>query len=153
MTDIYAEFPAVDGTFEPDHFCGVYLLMLGADVVYVGQSNNIWVRIYNHRNGRTRPECEAAIIKFDQIKFIKISGADERRETEQELIRQFNPPHNVLSKTKPRTEHDDAEGDEFFKWLHATFLRKGARLPPRPTYKDFYVALDSLLARLPIREG
>jgi hypothetical protein len=63
---------------------GVYLLMLRGQIVYVGSSLNMPVRVSDHRsNGRP----------FDRVFYIA-TVANQREALERVLIRAINPPQN-----------------------------------------------------------
>jgi hypothetical protein len=76
---------------------GVYVLLWRGEVVYVGQSNNVLVRIGQH----------AVSIAFDRALFIELRRKDSRLITEAALIRRFNPRHCAAG-PKNRAHRDAA---------------------------------------------
>lgn len=65
---------------------GVYFLFEGEEVVYVGESNDVFLRVRTHFSDPR--------MKFDKWAYLKIP-ADERREVELEYIRMFQPHLNT----------------------------------------------------------
>lgn len=63
---------------------GVYFLVKGGDVVYIGTSKNVIHRMAGHADK-----------SFDFARMIHIDESDERMKTEARLISIFNPLHNV----------------------------------------------------------
>lgn len=63
---------------------GVYFLFEGEEIVYVGQSGNVLVRMAGH-----------AQKQFDAIKMIRIDDQKQRFEMESKLISMFNPKLNI----------------------------------------------------------
>lgn len=70
---------------------GVYLLFLGNDVVYVGQSADIYRRIYEHSSGRAKGEKK----HFSSWEYIEIEDEESRVDTESLLIKLFKPKYNI----------------------------------------------------------
>lgn len=68
-----------------DPMCGVYFLLDGEDVVYVGQSRDVLYRITQHR--RNPP------IPFTSVAWYPVPRGS-LDSTEAALIRRFNPPGN-----------------------------------------------------------
>lgn len=66
----YTHDEIASSAFPMDSECGVYFLMRGPDVYYVGQTTNLLYRLYKHRkNGR----------KFDGFAFIPCAVEDLNR--------------------------------------------------------------------------
>jgi hypothetical protein len=70
---------------------GVYFLFDGKDIVYVGQSADIFRRIYEHSSGRAKGEKK----KFDTWESIEISDEAERFRAEHLLILALRPKYNI----------------------------------------------------------
>lgn len=67
---------------------GVYALMDGDSILYIGQSANISARVAGHRSkGRL----------FSSVSFIRIPGRANRLRVESELIRKHKPPQNQIT--------------------------------------------------------
>jgi hypothetical protein len=66
---------------------GVYMLLSGIIIVYVGQARCLAVRIGQHR--------EQGKIKFDSAKIFPCEHKGRRNSIEKSLIRRFNPKYNV----------------------------------------------------------
>jgi hypothetical protein len=69
---------------------GVYLLMLRGQIVYIGSSLNMPVRVAQHR-GNGRP--------FDRAFFIATT-ARQRHALERVMIRAINPPQNRVGRAE-----------------------------------------------------
>lgn len=68
--------------------CGVYMLMLGDVVQYIGQSTNIASRLNTHRlEGR---------IEFDSVRIAEVAP-EKLNDTERSLIRKHQPPCNYVN--------------------------------------------------------
>ena len=70
---------------------GVYFLFDGKEIVYVGQSADIFRRIYEHSSGRAKGEKK----KFDTWEYIEISDEAERFRAEHLLILALRPKYNI----------------------------------------------------------
>jgi excinuclease UvrABC nuclease subunit len=70
--------------------CGVYYLTDGLDVLYVGASKNIEVRLQAH----TR-----AGIDFSQV-FVDQCEPHEFNDLEHKAIQRYNPPCNVVGRER-----------------------------------------------------
>ena len=70
---------------------GVYFLFDGKDIVYVGQSADIFRRIYEHSSGRAKGEKK----KFDTWEYIEIPDEAERFRAENLLILALRPKYNI----------------------------------------------------------
>lgn len=83
---------------------GVYVLVWGERIVYVGQSVNVFQRICSHRNrlsrykrgkmGHNHQEW-ARVIHFDRV-WVLFAPRDELDHLELEMIRKYNPEVNIL---------------------------------------------------------
>lgn len=76
---------------------GVYVLLRLGEVVYVGKSKAMLVRIYSHR-ALARKRAPAWIkcrgVVFDQV-LVRPCHPDRVDELEQALIRQYSPRYNI----------------------------------------------------------
>ena len=70
---------------------GVYFLFDGKEIVYVGQSADIFRRIYEHSSGRAKGEKK----KFDTWEYIEITDEAERFRVENFLILSLRPKYNI----------------------------------------------------------
>ena len=70
---------------------GVYFLFDGKEIVYVGQSADIFRRIYEHSSGRAKGEKK----KFDTWEYIEIPDEAERFRAEHLLILALRPKYNI----------------------------------------------------------
>lgn len=69
---------------EPRPVQGVYFLLRGEEIVYVGQSGNVLSRMAGHQNK-----------DFDLVRMIQTYGDKERTFLETSMIRSFRPEYNV----------------------------------------------------------
>ena len=69
----------------------MYFLFDGKDIVYVGQSADIFRRIYEHSSGRAKGERK----KFDTWEYIEIPDEAERFRAEHLLILALRPKYNI----------------------------------------------------------
>ena len=69
----------------------------GSEVVYVGQSSDIYRRIYEHSSGRAKGEKKT----FDSWEYIEIEDERTRSETEYILIKALKPKYNIDTKCRP----------------------------------------------------
>lgn len=101
-------------------FCGIYLLMRGDEVVYVGQSVNVYTRISSHYQTLQRHRkglrplgtnfsswATKKVIIFNTVK-IKICPKADLDKEELALIQHYQPKDNDLMKRPPRPEAADA---------------------------------------------
>lgn len=70
----------------PFHTCGVYFLILGDEVVYVGRSTNVPTRIGEH--------VQAGRIAFDRVFTLPAQGLEQQR-LEQRYIASLKPKFNT----------------------------------------------------------
>lgn len=70
---------------------GVYFLFDGKEIVYVGQSADIFRRIYEHSSGRAKGEKK----KFDTWEYFEIADEAERLRAEHLLILALRPKYNI----------------------------------------------------------
>ena len=87
--------------------CGVYVLMRGEEVLYVGRSTQVEARVLHHRLVRG--------LDFDRV-FVSACSSDDLGRLEVEAIRRFRPTLNV--------QHNPAApplgGDpETVRWEHS----------------------------------
>lgn len=66
--------------------CGVYFIFDGDEIVYVGKSVNIFVRVNSHR------------FKWDSFSFIEVKEGRTQLDLEHKYIMQLRPKHNKASK-------------------------------------------------------
>ncbi len=71
--------------------CGIYFLVKGDTIVYVGQSITLFSRLYMHRDERTK--------EFDRYTFLKCLP-HQLAEFERYYIRKFQPLYNKTHKPK-----------------------------------------------------
>lgn len=97
--------------------CGVYLLMKGEQVLYVGQSKGVYGRITAHMHARdkscvsrvmprgaTLQDTRLVPIPFDRV-MVKWCAERELRHLEYKYIQRFRPPYN-RDVRKPLHEFD-----------------------------------------------
>lgn len=70
---------------------GIYFLFDGQEIVYVGQSSDIFRRIYEHSSGRSKGKNK----KFDTWEYFEINEESERLRTENLLISALKPKYNI----------------------------------------------------------
>jgi hypothetical protein len=70
---------------------GIYFLFDGKEIVYVGQSSDIFRRIYEHSSGRSK----GAKKKFDTWEYFEIADDAERLRAEDLLILALKPKYNI----------------------------------------------------------
>ncbi len=90
--------------------CGVYLLLRQGEVVYAGQSVNVFGRLMSHWNALCRARLgkqaamfrtwEEPVIDFDAVRIKRCAKSMLDRE-ELALIQRFRPKHNVLLNREP----------------------------------------------------
>jgi len=68
-----------------ENCCGVYFLINNGEIVYVGQSVNIWGRLGTHFNDNLK--------EFDRIAYVLVDKEDLNR-VEAAYIRKFQPKYN-----------------------------------------------------------
>lgn len=73
--------------------CGIYMLMLGEKVQYVGQSVDCDVRVSEHRCGK--------FIEFDSVRVAEVPASLLLSE-EIRMIREHNPPFNIAHTDKSK---------------------------------------------------
>lgn len=66
---------------------GIYFLISGEEVVYIGQSLNVYARLRHHNGQRNKFE-------FDKFHYI-LCDANNLNELEKEYIHEFYPIYNV----------------------------------------------------------
>jgi len=72
----------------PTSFCGIYFLCLGEDVVYVGQSKNVFARLSGHREK-----------DFDRVFFVRVAES-QLDAVEMKFIKALNPSLNRQGNNK-----------------------------------------------------
>ncbi len=70
------------------YVAGVYLLMRDGEIVYVGQSGNVYSRIAKH--------MDTARFTFDAFSIFGCSDKDGRLKMEAELIHKYQPSENRI---------------------------------------------------------
>lgn len=99
MVEDFVQFSVIGGT------SGVYLLLLKGEVVYVGQSLNVFARIATHwcnlqrvRRGKLPYSAsfyDMAVFLFDEVR-MKLCLVQDLDREELALIQRFRPKHNTL---------------------------------------------------------
>lgn len=89
--------------------CGVYALVSQGQVVYVGKSKCMLVRIYSHRNAKNKKGTLPSWfpvkgIAFDEI-HIHPCHIDQLDALENKMINRFKPKFNTLLKTSAPIAH------------------------------------------------
>jgi hypothetical protein len=97
---------------------GVYVLLFGIIIVYVGQARCLAVRIGQHR--------EQGKIKFDSAKIFPCEHRGRRNSVEKSLIKKFNPKYNVRHNEygKPK-KRDIARPDDLIPLSQLMARRRG----------------------------
>jgi len=75
----------------------IYFLFKGNEIVYIGQTNNLFSRIKSHKKGK-RSKCQP-IKRFDTFGYITISyrfGCDNINNAEAYYIRKHKPLYNIM---------------------------------------------------------
>ncbi len=83
--------------------CGVYALVRRGEVVYVGKTKKLWVRLYNHCNERGKVLPKRSGVKglgFDDI-WVWPCMLGQLDTLEVHLIQKYVPKHNVKDKPNP----------------------------------------------------
>ena len=117
-------FSAFGGTFRA---VGVYVLLRGEEVLYVGQSTNVWSRVGLHystreRNGRARQHVSTGITWNVPIPFTSVMvlwcGRNELNDLELQFIKEFKPPFNVAVRepTKMKISLDELMAAAGIPW-------------------------------------
>ena len=78
----------------PESLCGVYHIIRDGQVVYVGQTVNVFSRISTWRSGKFSDE------HFDAVEFFPCE-IEELNDLEESHIRQLQPPLNAQGVTSP----------------------------------------------------
>ena len=79
-----------------DVICGVYFLFDGDEMVYIGQSRDILLRLRVHEADATKP--------FDRWAYVDVPEKD-LMDVEARYIRMFQPPYNRTHQVFPRRRH------------------------------------------------
>ena len=124
----------------------VYLLLRGGEVVYVGQSVNVFARVASHyqalarkRKGlgyntspHTLSDAQKAMVVFDEVLIKTCLKADLDRE-ELALIQRYLPKHNVRLK-RPESKIDLGKLPSYREAVRKAAIRedrvKRRKLPP-----------------------
>ena len=101
-------------------FCGIYLLLRGDEVVYVGQSTNVYTRISTHYQALQRHRkglrpltygqdnwVSRKVIIFDSVKIMICPKGDLGKE-EIALIQKYLPKNNTFLKRSERPDKANA---------------------------------------------
>lgn len=89
---------------------GIYLLLYKGVVVYVGQSRQVYTRVYQHLMARgklrktvytknPKPKLKVGFA-FDQV-LVRACTISELDDMEKELIRKYRPKHNIQHNAPP----------------------------------------------------
>lgn len=110
--------------------CAVYALVWRREVVYVGKTNQPWVRLYSHvrARGKTihRPVGYRQVkqgIKFDQV-FVRPCMLGQLDELEVQMIHKYRPRYNI--KDAPKATPKDIE------WLVSSIIQSQPPAPVAP---------------------
>lgn len=108
--------------------CAVYALLARGEVIYVGQSKNVYCRIAQHVVRRDGPKYSAPRVTgavksvkydFDQV-FVRFCAKEELDKLELELIDKFNPKYNVIGRRQvegiPRVNIRELTEKLGFQW-------------------------------------
>jgi len=77
---------------------GIYFLCLDGKIKYVGQAENVSVRVYTH--------YKEGIKNFDSVFFISCPK-NQLFELENSLIKYFRPEYNIAAKAEIKSNHLD----------------------------------------------
>lgn len=88
LSELHSEEKIVSTAFSASPTAGVYFLIRGGKIVYVGKSVNVHSRIATHQKSK----------EFDKINFIECPEWCLHR-LEQMYIRKFNPELNIAGRT------------------------------------------------------
>ena len=87
--------------------CGVYALVRKGEIVYVGKTKKLWIRLYAHCNGRAKlPPMPVGYttqkkgIQFDDI-WVWPCMWGQLDSLEVCLIQKYDPKYNVKDKLRP----------------------------------------------------
>jgi len=89
---------------------GIYLLYDNGNIVYVGKTNNLDRRLYQHSAG----DWNHAPKNFDMILVYRIQDKKRRTEIERKLIKRFKPKYN-MEKIEHIFPSDEEVRNEFQK--------------------------------------
>lgn len=126
--------------------CGVYMLMLGTTVQYIGQSIDIHGRVGTHRRtGR---------IVFDSVRVMLLS--EGREDLERELIQKHQPPFNRTNteRAKIRDAAVDPTMPRSIRWTGDNYERAKelARREDRSVNQWINLTVERLWKALPSTE-
>lgn len=98
---------------------GVYFLYCGKDIVYVGKSNDIYRRIYEHSSGRAKGTKK----EFDSWEYFEFEDDISMSKFEEFCISLFNPKYNkdiphVYFCEKRNTDIDEAK--DLYDYMSST---------------------------------
>jgi hypothetical protein len=85
--------------------CGIYALCYRGQVIYVGQSKCMLVRVYSHRHARNKKAAQLPSwfpirgIVYDEVHVLPVHP-DRLDEVEREMINRFKPKLNTQLKNK-----------------------------------------------------
>jgi excinuclease ABC subunit C len=77
---------------------GVYLMMGGGEVIYVGKAGSLRKRLSQYFTGKQSPKTELLVSKIDSIDFVVTSNEDEALLLESSLIKANQPRYNMVLK-------------------------------------------------------
>lgn len=83
----------INNSEEYKDICGIYFLMKDDEIVYVGQSQSIYSRLYSHNKDINK--------KFDKYYYTEVSN-NELDDKESEYIFKFNPIYNKILPEHPK---------------------------------------------------
>jgi|SRR5579871_1718639 len=86
---------------------GIYVLVRKGEVVYVGQSRQLYVRVYQHAMARGKLKARPGVkpklkvgFAFDEV-HIRFCALGELDALEKALIEKYKPKHNVAHNPQP----------------------------------------------------
>jgi hypothetical protein len=113
------DFPPETVTITFPFSCGgVYLWMRDDEVLYIGQSFNIFQRIFSGHHALEAKEG-------DQLKIIPIATENERLQVEAALIEQFQPPMNGPMRAEKRRKRAHTTDDFRLRNARSVYLLTG----------------------------
>lgn len=81
------------------YVAGVYLLVRDGEIVYVGQSGNVYSRIAKH--------MDTARFEFDSFSIFICVDKNDRLKMETELIHKYQPPENRIFPAYGDTRYEE----------------------------------------------
>lgn len=88
---------------------GVYFLLKKSEIVYIGRTENIGIRLGGHRNGKKKKD-------FDRFRIIECLDSEKRKFYETRWLNKFRPKYNKQIPLLVKSE-SYIERQEFLRWL------------------------------------